>query len=163
LLYVAGHETTVNLIGNGFLALLRHPAESARLVADPSVVPAAVEELLRFDGPVHRFGRIATVDVELGARLIPAGCPAARRPARAPARPRAHPPPRPPGGRPPARAPPGLRVGDPHLSRRAPRPARDAGGPPERRRPLAPARPRHGPAGVADRDHPARAGGPPRP
>src|SRR5262249_46308445 len=73
LLYVAGHETTVNLIGNGLLALLRHPAEWARLVADPSVVPAAVEELLRFDGPVHRFGRIATVDVELGGRLIPAG------------------------------------------------------------------------------------------
>jgi pimeloyl-[acyl-carrier protein] synthase len=73
LLYVAGHETTVNLIGNGLLALLRHPAQWERVVADPSVVPAAVEELLRYDGPVHRVGRIATVDVELGGRLIPAG------------------------------------------------------------------------------------------
>ena len=73
LLYVAGHETTVNLIGNGLLALLRHPAQWERLVAEPSAVPAAVEELLRYDGPVHRVGRIPDADVELGGRVIPAG------------------------------------------------------------------------------------------
>ena len=65
LLFVAGHETTVNLIGNGMHALLRHPDQRDRLVADPSLVPAAVEEMLRFDPPVQLTGRNATVDVEL--------------------------------------------------------------------------------------------------
>lgn len=73
LLYVAGHETTVNLIGNGLLALLRHREEWDRLVADPGLIPAAVEELLRFDGPVHRTGRQPRVDVEIGGTAIPAG------------------------------------------------------------------------------------------
>jgi hypothetical protein len=73
LLYVAGHETTVNLIGNGLLALLRHRAEWDRLVADPGLIPGAVEELLRFDGPVHRTGRMPQVDVEVGGTVIPAG------------------------------------------------------------------------------------------
>lgn len=53
LLLVAGHETTVNLISNGTLALLRHPEQRARLAADPALLPAAVEELLRFEGPVN--------------------------------------------------------------------------------------------------------------
>lgn len=53
LLLVTGHETTVNLIGNGALALLRHPEQRARLMASPALWPAAVEELLRFDGPVE--------------------------------------------------------------------------------------------------------------
>ncbi|MFO7662139.1 MAG: cytochrome P450 [Chloroflexota bacterium] len=53
LLLVTGHETTVNLIGNGTLALLRHPEQQERLRADPSLWPRAVEELLRFDGPVE--------------------------------------------------------------------------------------------------------------
>jgi cytochrome P450 len=53
LLLTAGHETTVNLIGNGSLALLRHPEERAALAADPSLLPNAVEELLRFDSPVQ--------------------------------------------------------------------------------------------------------------
>jgi cytochrome P450 len=73
LLYVAGHETTVNLIGNGLLALLRHPGERRRLQDDPSLLPAAIEELLRYDGPVQRTGRMAASDVEIGGVSIPKG------------------------------------------------------------------------------------------
>jgi cytochrome P450 len=58
LLYVAGHETTVNLIGNGTLALLRHPEELVRWRNDPSLDNAAVDELLRFDGPVQHTVRV---------------------------------------------------------------------------------------------------------
>src|SRR5262249_5335340 len=63
LLFLAGHETTANLIGNGVLALLRHPAELARLRDDPSLVESAVEELLRYDSPVQRVSRITSADV----------------------------------------------------------------------------------------------------
>ena len=73
LLYVAGHETTVNLVGNGLLALLRHPVEWRRLRDEPERLPGAVEELLRYDGPVQRVGRIAAADLELGGVRIPAG------------------------------------------------------------------------------------------
>jgi pimeloyl-[acyl-carrier protein] synthase len=73
LLLVAGHETTVNLIGNGMLALLRHPAELRKLGAEPALLPSAVEELLRWDSPVQRTGRITATDVELGGTLIPKG------------------------------------------------------------------------------------------
>ena len=73
LLFVAGHETTMNLIGNGTLALLRHPDEYARLRADPGLVPSAVEEMLRFDGPVHLTARVPIEDVEIGGVRIPAG------------------------------------------------------------------------------------------
>src|SRR5215470_8574949 len=59
LLYVAGHATTVNLIGNGLLALLRHPDQRHRLQGDPGLLPGAIEELLRYDGPVQRTGRMA--------------------------------------------------------------------------------------------------------
>jgi hypothetical protein len=73
LLLVAGHETTVNLIGNGTLALLRHPAELRRLREDPGLVVSAVEELLRYDGPVQRTARIPSDDVVIGGRSIPKG------------------------------------------------------------------------------------------
>jgi pimeloyl-[acyl-carrier protein] synthase len=73
LLLLAGHETTTNLIGNGMLALLREPDELARLRADPSLLPTAVEELLRFDGPVQATVRVALEDVDFGEHVIPAG------------------------------------------------------------------------------------------
>src|SRR5205085_4432693 len=63
LLFVAGHETTMNLIGNGLFAMLQYHDQWERLVADPSLVPSAVEEALRFDGPVHLSGRIATTEL----------------------------------------------------------------------------------------------------
>ncbi|MGW5643225.1 cytochrome P450 family protein [Saccharopolyspora sp. NPDC003752] len=74
LLLVAGHETTVNLIGNGVLALLRNPDQWAALVADPGLVPAAVEEMLRFDGPViHGTFRFTAEAIDVGGVEIPAG------------------------------------------------------------------------------------------
>jgi len=73
LLYVAGHETTVNLVGNGLLALLRHPDERRRLQDDAGLVHGAIEEQLRYDGPVQRTGRMATTDVEIAGVPIPAG------------------------------------------------------------------------------------------
>jgi len=65
LLLFAGHETTTNLIGNGILSLLRHPAELHALRADPSLIVPAVEELLRYEGPTAAMGRIALEDVAL--------------------------------------------------------------------------------------------------
>jgi cytochrome P450 len=73
LLLVAGHETTVNLIGNGTLALLRHPAQRKRLQEDPGLINTAVEELLRFDGPVQRTARIPSEDVTFGGKTIGKG------------------------------------------------------------------------------------------
>jgi cytochrome P450 len=73
LLYIAGHETTVNLIGNGTLALLRHPDQLDRLRRDPDLGQNAVEELLRFDSPVQFSRRIAVSDLELHGRRIEAG------------------------------------------------------------------------------------------
>ena len=65
LLFFAGHETTVNLIGNGMLALLRHPSELQRLQAEPALIGGAVEELLRFDSPVQRTSRVVLADAEV--------------------------------------------------------------------------------------------------
>lgn len=76
LLIIAGHETTVSLIANGMLALLQHPAALDRLKADSTLVPQAVEELLRYDGPVERaLTRWAAEDVELGGQRISRGQP----------------------------------------------------------------------------------------
>jgi cytochrome P450 len=73
LLYVAGHETTVNLIGNATLALLGHPDQLARLRSDPDLDDGAVEELLRYDSPVQFSRRITTADLEVDAKTVPAG------------------------------------------------------------------------------------------
>jgi cytochrome P450 len=74
LLLVAGFETTVNLIASGTLALLTFPDEMARLRADPSLLPAAVEELLRYANPLnHATQRFAVEDLPIGDTVIPAG------------------------------------------------------------------------------------------
>jgi cytochrome P450 len=73
LLLLAGHETTTNLIGNGTLALLREPDQWQRLCAEPALLPSALEELLRFDGPVQATLRVALEDVEIDGHAIPAG------------------------------------------------------------------------------------------
>jgi len=70
MLLFAGHETTRNLLGNGLHALLAHPAQWQRLVREPSLLPGAVRELLRYDSPVQYTGRRVAADVELhGHRL----------------------------------------------------------------------------------------------
>ncbi|WP_405900685.1 cytochrome P450 [Streptomyces sp. NBC_00727] len=74
LLLVAGHETTVNLISNGVRALLDHPDQLAALRADPSLLDGAVEEMLRYDGPVETATiRFARERVEIGSRTIGTG------------------------------------------------------------------------------------------
>lgn len=73
LLLVAGHETTMNLIGNGTLVLLRNPAQMERLRADPALAKTATDELLRYDGSVHLTARTATSDVEIGGVTIGKG------------------------------------------------------------------------------------------
>jgi cytochrome P450 len=73
LLYIAGHETTVNLIAGGTLALLNHPGQLALLRDDPALVPGAVEELLRYDSPVQASRRITLAPVTLGGTTIPPG------------------------------------------------------------------------------------------
>jgi cytochrome P450 len=73
LLYLAGHETTVNLIGNGTLALLRHRDQLERLVADPALDANAVDELLRYDTPVQVSRRITMTEVEIGGQTIGPG------------------------------------------------------------------------------------------
>jgi cytochrome P450 len=76
LLITAGHETTVQLIGNGLLALLRDPAMKRTLIDDPILLPEAVEEFLRFDGPLALgVARVATSDVVIGGVTIPRSSP----------------------------------------------------------------------------------------
>ena len=74
LLFGAGHETTVNLIGNGLLALFRNPDQLALLKANPSLMTNAIEEFLRYDSSVQMTGRVALEDVEdIGGKRIPKG------------------------------------------------------------------------------------------
>ncbi|MBI1816789.1 MAG: cytochrome P450 [Deltaproteobacteria bacterium] len=73
LLLIAGHETTTNLIGNGMLALLRHPDQSTRLRSDPSLIRSAIEELLRYESPVQLTSRVAKVDLEIGGKPVRTG------------------------------------------------------------------------------------------
>jgi cytochrome P450 len=73
LLFVAGHETTVNLIGNGTLALLRNRAQLERWQRDPSIATNAVDELLRYDAPVQFSRRVTTAPVEIDGRVVDEG------------------------------------------------------------------------------------------
>ena len=74
LLFGAGHETTVNLIGNGLLALHRNPDQLALLKANPSLITNAIEEFLRYDSSVQLSGRVALEDIEdIGGKKIPKG------------------------------------------------------------------------------------------
>jgi cytochrome P450 len=70
---VGGQETTTNLIGNGILTLVRNPAELERLQSDLSLVPSAVEEMLRYESPSQHTGRLAPADRELGGRTVRKG------------------------------------------------------------------------------------------
>ena len=73
LLYVAGTETVMRLLGNAAVVLAQHPEQRAELVADPSLIPNAVEELLRYEAPSPVNGRWVLKDVELHGTKIPAG------------------------------------------------------------------------------------------
>ena len=73
LLLNAGHEATVNVSGNGTLALLRNPDQLVRLRADRSLLPGAIEELIRYDSPLQLFERTATTDVEIGGITVERG------------------------------------------------------------------------------------------
>lgn len=73
ILLIGGHETTTNLIGNGLLALLRHPDQLQRLRNDPALIRSAVEELLRYDSPVQMTTRLAIDDLTLGSAAIRKG------------------------------------------------------------------------------------------
>jgi hypothetical protein len=73
LLFVAGFDTTAGLIGNGLLALLRHPGQLARLRAEPALMTGAVEEFLRYDSSVQFANRVALDETALGDRTVPKG------------------------------------------------------------------------------------------
>ena len=73
LLLLAGHETTVNLISNGMLTMLRHPHLLQRLRDDPAIAPAFVEEMLRYEPPVHFTFRSTLCDVEIAGTMVPKG------------------------------------------------------------------------------------------
>jgi len=73
LLMIAGHETTTNLLGNGILALLRHPEQQEKLRRDPVIIVSAVEELLRYDSPIQKMGRIALADLQIDGKQIARG------------------------------------------------------------------------------------------
>jgi cytochrome P450 len=73
LLLIAGHETTVNLIGNGMLALLQNPDELDKLKENPELIKPAIEELLRYVNPVQLVNRYASEDLDIGGQHIPKG------------------------------------------------------------------------------------------
>lgn len=73
LMFMAGHETTTNLLGNGMLTLLRHPEQLARLRANPEVLPSAVEEMLRFESPANVVARVTRTPLHVSGVDIPAG------------------------------------------------------------------------------------------
>lgn len=73
LLMIAGHETTTNLIGNGILALLQNPSQREALTSNPELIVSAVEELLRYDSPVQKMGRIALADIQIAGKQIKQG------------------------------------------------------------------------------------------
>ncbi len=73
LLLNAGHEATVNVVGNGVTALLTHPEQLSTLRADPGLVPGAVEELIRYDSPLQLFERTATANTDVAGVTIRAG------------------------------------------------------------------------------------------
>jgi cytochrome P450 len=73
LVLFGGHETTTNLIGNGLRTLLQHPDQLARLIAQPSLLPSAIEELLRFDGPSKMEVRMAATEIEMRGATIGEG------------------------------------------------------------------------------------------
>ena len=73
LILVAGNETTRNLIGNGMLALLRHPHQLQRLREEPDLLDPAIDELLRYDSPVQLDGRVVREDLEMGGKRLRAG------------------------------------------------------------------------------------------
>jgi cytochrome P450 len=73
LLLFAGHETTVNLIGNGALAFMQHPAQRTKLLANPTLIGNAVEEILRYESPVQGTTRIAAEEIQVGADIVPQG------------------------------------------------------------------------------------------
>ena len=73
LLMIAGHETTTNLLGNGVLALLRHPDQKEKLARNPDTIVSAIEELLRYDSPVQKMGRIALTEINVAGKQIKQG------------------------------------------------------------------------------------------
>lgn len=73
LLLIAGHETTINLIGNGTLALLQHPTQLRLLQQQPALIKLAVEELLRYDSPVQMTSRQAVEEMEMGGQVLQPG------------------------------------------------------------------------------------------
>ncbi|GII43259.1 putative cytochrome P450 [Planotetraspora phitsanulokensis] len=75
LLLIAGHETTVNLITNGVLTLLRHPDQLDRLRREPELLPNAVEELLRYEPPVHMRQRTPLANIDIAGTTVPKGVP----------------------------------------------------------------------------------------
>lgn len=75
LFFIAGHETTRNLLGNGLLALLQHPEQLALLKENPQLMKSALGELLRYESPIQFTGRIATEDIQLGGQEIKQGQP----------------------------------------------------------------------------------------